>query len=100
MIIDDKEYKRLLESAKTLECLEAGGVDNWDGYDSSLEPLRKEQAEKELWEDLAGEIIDAISEYICEPAGVGCGYGVNCKDETYNEIASIIKKRCVLKESP
>lgn len=31
-----KEYWELRRSAFKLDCLEAGGVDNWDWYDESL----------------------------------------------------------------
>lgn len=30
------EYQRLLDRDFMLDCLEAGGVDNWDWYDESL----------------------------------------------------------------
>lgn len=35
--ITRKEYDELLESQKTLYALQAGGVDNWDGYDFCFE---------------------------------------------------------------
>ena len=34
--IKKKTYERLLHSERTLRALEAGGVDNWDGYYYSM----------------------------------------------------------------
>jgi hypothetical protein len=31
--ISMKEYQTLVDSKSLLDCLEAAGVDNWDGYD-------------------------------------------------------------------
>lgn len=35
--ITKTEYEKLIENSKWLSCLEAAGVDNWDGYDFALE---------------------------------------------------------------
>ena len=35
--ISQAEYDELVEDQKILNALRAGGVDNWDGYDDSLE---------------------------------------------------------------
>lgn len=35
--ITKKQYDRLLKRDFKLECLEAGGVDNWEWYSESLE---------------------------------------------------------------
>ena len=32
-----REYQQLLEDQKVLRALQAGGVDNWEWYDASLE---------------------------------------------------------------
>ena len=34
--IPTKRYKQLLQQEDKLECLEAGGVDNWEWYSDSL----------------------------------------------------------------
>jgi hypothetical protein len=39
--ISQKEYEDLLESQKILDALYAGGVDNWEWYDASLENLEE-----------------------------------------------------------
>lgn len=38
--ITRKEYDELLEDSKILQALYAGGVDNWEWYDDSLEGVR------------------------------------------------------------
>lgn len=38
-----EEYADLLEDSKKLQALEAGGVDNWEWYDLSLEEYYQEQ---------------------------------------------------------
>lgn len=35
--ITEERYKELLEAEKILNALYAGGVDNWEWYDASLE---------------------------------------------------------------
>ncbi len=37
--IEQKEYDQLIDDQKVLNALRAGGVDNWEGYDDSLESL-------------------------------------------------------------
>lgn len=37
------EYERMLERLEWLDCLEAAGVDNWEGYDIALEMLDGEE---------------------------------------------------------
>ncbi len=41
-----KEYEELREATRTLNALEAAGVDNWDGYDEALS-LMEENEEAE-----------------------------------------------------
>lgn len=35
--ISRREYEQLLDDSKKLTCLEAGGVDNWQWYQESLQ---------------------------------------------------------------
>ncbi|WP_158010670.1 hypothetical protein [Tardibacter chloracetimidivorans] len=37
--VERREYERLRRSEEKLLALEAGGVDNWDGYDWAMEAL-------------------------------------------------------------
>lgn len=39
VIISEKEYEELLNTQKWAYCLEAAGVDNWDGYVYALDML-------------------------------------------------------------
>jgi hypothetical protein len=41
VVITKKEYEYLLQSDFKLQCLEEGGVDNWQWYFESLEPFRR-----------------------------------------------------------
>lgn len=42
-----KEYCELTMARDMLEALEAGGVDNWDGYDFAMEALNLSPEEEE-----------------------------------------------------
>ena len=84
--------KRLIElerSERMLAALEAGGVDNWEGYDISLEEYRAENELDEKREDLLQEICEALCEGIDEPAGSGAGFGFlqSAIDSAYAVIA-------------
>lgn len=37
--IPESEYDQLMRDADKLSCLEAMGVDNWQGYDDAMEML-------------------------------------------------------------
>ncbi len=37
ILVDKEEYEKLLEDSEWLRCLEAAGVDNWEGYDYAQE---------------------------------------------------------------
>lgn len=43
--ITKKEYDTLVKRDEWLECLEAAGVDNWQGYDEAREILRESKEE-------------------------------------------------------
>ncbi len=49
--VSRKEYLDLRLSAARLQCLEAGGVDNWDWFSDSLEGL--DSLEDEIKEEVA-----------------------------------------------
>ena len=40
--ITEEEYNRLVNSAKFLNCLEACGVGNWDGYEYAIDMLEED----------------------------------------------------------
>lgn len=43
--ISEVEYKALLRDQKWLNCLEAAGVDNWEGYEYAAEMLPEDDEE-------------------------------------------------------
>ena len=43
--IKKSEYDQLLKDSDWLACLEAAGVDNWEGYDYAREIQQEEQKE-------------------------------------------------------
>ncbi len=43
--ITEEEYKQLKKDQKMLRALEAGGVDNWEWYEDSLEQFWAEEEE-------------------------------------------------------
>ena len=45
--ISKAEYDRLCRAELKLECLEAGGVDNWDWYGEAMQEYRKALGEDE-----------------------------------------------------
>lgn len=43
--ITKAEYDELLEAAAWLDCLEAAGVDNWDGIEEAIAMRREDEGE-------------------------------------------------------
>lgn len=43
IVISKDRYNELLEAEEKLNCLEAAGVDNWDGYDFAMEDFYKDE---------------------------------------------------------
>lgn len=54
--IDVSEYLYLRQNSALLEALQGGGVDNWDGYDFSLEHYDEEEVKKEVLEEIKDKI--------------------------------------------
>jgi hypothetical protein len=91
-----ERIRELEKSERKLLALEAGGVDNWDGYDFALESIRAEEEHEEFIDDVVSEILDAISDQVEEPAGQGCGYGI--RQLGAERIAEVLKKYKLSKE--
>jgi hypothetical protein len=84
---------RILElerAERKLEALEAGGVDNWEGYSDSLH----EYAAEEMINEEAGALLDVICELLCqgvyEPSESGAGVAFRPEDEVL-ALAEIVK---------
>ena len=89
--IDTSELDRLREAAETLQALEDGGVDNWDGYDDSLSVLRKERDLKGRIEEATSNLLYVLSGHIYAPAGHEASYSI-CGDEPYEIVLKFIKE--------
>lgn len=63
----------LLRAERTLQALEAGGVDNWGGYDESMREIWLEDNRDEIIAGAAGEIMELLSMYAYEPSERGAG---------------------------
>lgn len=60
MALTAERIKELERAELKLNALEAGGVDNWEGYDFAMEAIRAEQDYEEFLEHVADEIMDAV----------------------------------------
>lgn len=74
--IEDKRLEELKDIEIKMLALEAGGVDNWEGYGESLDGYFKQKEKAEKIYIVIGEIVDALCEGVEQPAGSGCGFGV------------------------
>jgi hypothetical protein len=83
-----KEQERKLAK---LAALEAGGVDNWEWYGESLKEYDETIGREEAAEEIIDDILEAIHDHIEQPAGMGCGYGIN--PEGYDIAVKILLKR-------
>jgi len=72
--IDAKELKRLKDDAYRLELLEAGGVDNWDGYDDAMEPYRMTAELNERREEFLDDLMSHLAGGAYEPSERGAGF--------------------------
>lgn len=88
--ISKAEYDRLIKAERRLDALEAGGVDNWDGYEAALAPLVVEEKLEETLTDLASDIETVVCSSIEEPAGRGCGVGLAAAG--FDEILELLRK--------
>lgn len=80
--ITQERLKELYRAEAKLNALEAGGVDNWEWYDESLEYFLKYESIERLVEETVEEFLVELHEHIEEPAGRGCGYGIDIKVES------------------
>jgi hypothetical protein len=55
IIIPRKEYAELQDAKQKLQCLEAGGVDNWEWYGESLQDCGFFDEDEESEEDIYGD---------------------------------------------
>ncbi len=73
--MDAKRLRELERAEAKLNALERGGVDNWDGYDLSLESYRAKNQLAEDRENLISELEEAFGGCAYEPSEHGAGIG-------------------------
>ena len=83
--VSKSEYDKMQRDISKLAALEAGGVDNWEGFDESLTGWRKENDLSELIDSLVYEFSEAVNELACDadvdfPAGMEAGPNVMIPD--------------------
>ncbi len=88
--IDEKRLEKLEDIEMKMNALEGGGVDNWEGYDISLEGYHKYKEDKEKIEAVIEEVIETLCEGVEEPAGRGCGFGV--RQEYIDSACKVLEK--------
>ena len=80
MEITKGRLQELQDTELKMRALEAGGVDNWEFYDDSLESFHKELEKREKINNLFDEIVEELCEGVEEPAGQGAGFGVKAEN--------------------
>lgn len=73
--ITQERLDGLLYIEAKLNALEAGGVENWEGYSYTLEALHEAEARKKAITEVIGHALSDLCVEVEEPAGSGCGYG-------------------------
>jgi len=74
MSLSQTRIEELEKAEQKLNALEAGGVDNWDGYDDSLVDFRKDEAIEECIDDALSEVIEVLANHAYEPSERGAGF--------------------------
>lgn len=93
--IKKEEYARLIDAQAQLNALEAGGVDNWDGYEFALEDYWKQQEEEELKDNLLDELCEHLCEGAYEVSERGAGFTFS--DEAYENARMVFNKYTIKK---
>jgi len=94
--ITKKRLEQLEDAEERLLCLEAGGVDNWEGYSVSLDNYFEKKDKNEIIKQKVSMILEITDNGIIEPAGAGCGFG--CDEKTHDEVYKFVKTHFELKE--
>jgi len=84
----DKETQRKLD---LLDALQAGGVENWEGYKAATEEYQKHIDKEEKARHIIYEIILAVGEFINEPDDYTEYYEL--KQEGYDLAIAILLSR-------
>lgn len=88
--MDSARLRELERAERKLSALEAGGVDNWDGYDFAMEEIQREEDIEEAKDCFIMDLHEELAEAkIDEPAGPGCGYSIDFNEES---VRSLLEK--------
>lgn len=69
-----RRLKQLERREAKIDALEAGGVDNWEGYDDALEGYRKEIEQEERLEQMMNDVLSELGSGAYEPTERGAGF--------------------------
>lgn len=89
MPISEKRLEELLDIEAKMQALEAGGVDNWEGYGDSLEPYWAKKKAEQKAEEMIFQIIDRLAEHAYEPSERGAGFAFH--DDGIQDALTYIK---------
>ena len=93
-LISKKELDYLKDRSYLLDCLEKGGVDNWEFYSEAIEDYRKREEKKEKTESLVVEICEILSEDVeIDPAGIGTG--ISFHPDSIEELKQLVFKKLI-----
>ena len=92
-----KYLKELQEKARKLQALEDGGVDNWEGYDSSMQHIWEDAETRALYNKVLEEVFEILCESAYEPSERGAGFTFT--EEAQDEALEVLITRFKLKEN-
>jgi hypothetical protein len=93
--IDEKELARLKDIEAQWQALEAGGVDNWEGYHDAMAPYYEMKEAEAAYEGLADDILEVVGEYAYEPSERGAGFEVY--PHGVDTLLELLKKKVTIK---
>ena len=90
--MDKKRLEVLLDKESILDALEAGGVDNWDNYDDSLEPYREKKEKDKQIQEAFEDMLGVLGQGCFEPSerGAGCAFREETEVEAFEIFSRIV----------
>lgn len=88
--ISEQRLKELERLAFKMECLIAGGVDNWEWYGESLNPYFLKEEENEKLDKFFDELLESLASCAYEPGEQGEGHAFHSDGQ--NEAFSMLKE--------
>jgi len=92
--ITKERLKKLEDIEYKMQCLEQGGVDNWEFYGDSLEEYFKEKEQEEKVDSLLIDIQETLSCGAYEPSERGAGFAFDegCIEDTKEILVKFIRE--------